>query len=115
MKNKNLILTTLQQEVIIGTLLGDCHLEKNKGAINYRLKFQQSEFHKNYVFHLYNIFNNLVSTPPKSRIRTGFGKEQTTWYFNSIAHPVISYYGELFYKDKTHKKIGSFLKIYIIY
>lgn len=80
MKKKNLILTTLQQEVIIGTLLGDCHLEKQKGAINYRLKAPPKvAFHKNYVLHLYDIFNNLVSTPPKSRIRTGFGKEQTTW------------------------------------
>lgn len=102
-KNLNLTLTSFQKEVLIGTLLGDGHLERQKGAVNYRLKFQQSAFHQNYILHLYDIFKDFVSTPPKSRIRIGFGKEQSTWYFNTFAHPVFLYYGELFYKN--NKKV----------
>jgi hypothetical protein len=111
MKDKDLVLTPPPSGggVLVGSLLGDCHLEKQNsegdGGANapygHRLKFQQSEFHKDYVLHLYEIFKNLVTTPPKSRIRVGFGKEQSTWYFSTFAHPVFSYYGELFYRDRV--------------
>jgi hypothetical protein len=103
MKSKKFTLTTYQKEVLIGTLLGDAHLEKQKGAINYRLKFQQSVLHHNYILHLYDIFKDIVATPPKLRTRVGFGKKQGTWYFNTLACPDFLHYGELFYKD--NKKV----------
>lgn len=53
---KSLKLSNYQQEILIGLLLGDAHLEKQKGGINYRLKIQQSEEHINYVNHLYEVF-----------------------------------------------------------
>ena len=56
---KNRILSSIQKEVLVGVLLGDGHLEKRGNS--YRIKFQQSNFHKDYIMHLYEIFKNLVT------------------------------------------------------
>ena len=98
---KNRILSSIQKEVLVGVLLGDGHLEKRGNS--YRIKFQQSNFHKDYIMHLYEIFKNLTKSEPKSKIIKSFGKEQISWYFNTISHLDFKYYGELFYKEK--KKI----------
>jgi len=73
--NKNLSFSLVQHEIIIGVLLGDAHLEKQKGGINYRLKFHQNDRHKDYIFHLYDIFHDWVKTPPKHKIVKSFEKE----------------------------------------
>lgn len=55
-------LSKLQQQVLIGTLLGDGHLERN-GRFT-RLKIDHSFKQKNYVEWKYQIFNDLTSSPP---------------------------------------------------
>lgn len=92
-------LSNLQKEILVGILLGDAHLEKQRGAINYRLKIHQNEKHKEYVNHLYNVFNNIVNTPPKLKTVFAFNKNFESWYFNTTIHPEFMEFGEKFYRD----------------
>jgi hypothetical protein len=62
--------TTEQKEILFGVILGDAHLDSRDNGLTYRLKFSQSAAHKNYLFHLYDIFKDFVTTPPKFRADT---------------------------------------------
>lgn len=55
-------LSKLQHQVLIGTLLGDGHLEKNGHHV--RLKIDHSLKQKEYVRWKYQVFKNLVIKPP---------------------------------------------------
>ncbi len=48
-------LTTLQCEILVGILLGDASLQTESNGRTYRLRVLQSEEHKDYIFHLYDI------------------------------------------------------------
>ena len=58
-------LSSLQRQVLVGTLLGDAHLRANKKKTKYQYIVLHKEEHKEYVFHLYEIFKNYTSKPPK--------------------------------------------------
>lgn len=55
------ILSPVQREILVGTLLGDAHLRANKKKSKYQYVVLQSGAHKEYVFHLYEIFKNYTS------------------------------------------------------
>lgn len=55
---RNLVLSELQREVLIGTLLGDATIPKQKNNTNYNIKFEQSKKNEEYVQHLYMIFKD---------------------------------------------------------
>lgn len=94
-----LALSILQQNILIGIILGDGHLEKQKGSKNYRLKIHQNDKHKDYVFHLYDIFQDFTKTPPRSKVVSAFNKTYESWYFNTTVHPDFMDYGINFYND----------------
>ena len=86
-------ITTLndeQKQVLIGTLLGDGHLETRNDGKTYRFKFAQSNLHKAYLFHVYHVFRNLTLTAPKQ-------KANGMWYFNTISSACFRPYAEQFY------------------
>ncbi|MFH1959250.1 MAG: LAGLIDADG endonuclease [Patescibacteria group bacterium] len=56
-------LSNLQQQVLIGTLLGDGHLERSGKFV--RLKIDHSEKQSEYVWWKYQIFKNFVPSPPR--------------------------------------------------
>lgn len=63
-------LSKLQQEVLVGTLLGDSSLERPKSHHNTRLRFEQSfPHHASYLISLFGIFYNLTSTGPSLVLR----------------------------------------------
>jgi len=51
-------LTKTQKQILFGVILGDVHLETQNKGKTYRVKFAQSEKHKEYLFHLYEIFKD---------------------------------------------------------
>ena len=62
---KTLSLSKNLFEIGIGTLLGDASLQTQDHGKTYRLKFSQSEKnHRDYLFHLHEIFDNWVLSPP---------------------------------------------------
>lgn len=68
---ETLKLSKLQREVLIGILLGDGALVGNKYKNKYSLNFLQSDKHKVYVYHLYEIFKNFTLSPRKNYIFFG--------------------------------------------
>lgn len=103
-------LTKLQRETLVGLMLGDGHLapsrQKNNryNPIAYRLVILQSDKHKEYVFHLYNIFKQLVKKPPQCYEfydKRNPGKIYRRWYFSTTLHSCLKFYGNMFYVYNT--------------
>lgn len=62
---KELQVSKIQDEIIIGTMLGDCSIEKARPLSNARLQFKQSTKNKLYIAHLFDIFKEYCGTEPK--------------------------------------------------
>jgi hypothetical protein len=76
-------LNEIQREILVGILLGDAHLEFQLGK--WRLKIEQSDFHKIYAQHLFDIFANFIKTSQlrKREVRLG-SKVHVNWCFQTI-------------------------------
>ena len=109
MKNDlSLKLSPLQRQVLVGTLLGDAHLRANSKKTKYQYVVLQSGHHKEYVFHLYEIFKNYTSKPPKEytfKDKRFPGKTYTLWYFYTTFQDCFRFYAHQFYKEISYKKI----------
>jgi hypothetical protein len=107
------ILTKIQKEILIGTLLGDSNLQTfSKNKKSYRLRFLQSFNQKDYIDHLYEIWKNWVLTPPKisKYLDKRTNKEYSRISFNTKTDPVFKPYGDMFYKqDKESNKLIKIL------
>ena len=58
-------LSTLERQVLVGTLLGDAHLRANSKKTKYQYTVLQYKHHKQYVLNLYEIFKDYTSKPPQ--------------------------------------------------
>jgi len=96
---RKLKLAPIQREVLVGILLGDAHLETQNKGRTYRLKIEQSEKHRAYVEHLYEIFKLWVNTPPQRKIRESWGKENCRFWFQTLSHSAFRFYAHQFYKE----------------
>jgi len=90
------------KEILVGLLLGDLHVEKQKTSVNARLKFSQGVIHEYYLLHLYELFQifcgavpSLYSSSPD--IRTG--KVYSALSFKTLSLPCFNELYELFYHD----------------
>ena len=95
-------LSPVQREILVGTLLGDAHLRANKKKSKYQYVILQSGAHKEYVFHLYEIFKNYTSTPPKEytfKDKRFPGKLYTRWSFYTTYQECFRFYVHQFYTD----------------
>jgi hypothetical protein len=97
---KTLKLTEEQHEILIGTLLGDATIPKQKNNTLYNIKFEQKAANKEYVDHLYGIFKPWVGTEPKIReIRGGGAKDRQSIWFRTYRHSAFTFYYNEFYRD----------------
>jgi hypothetical protein len=48
--------TQIQKDVLFGTLLGDASMQAMKGNQKSNIKFEQKVDNKDYIFHLYEMF-----------------------------------------------------------
>ena len=94
----------VQKEILFGCLLGDASLQTYTAGRSWRVRFIQSDAHRQYLLHLYSIFSPFVSTPPKS-IYDASGNIR--WYFNSTVYPEFLEFGYSFYT----KIGGRFIKV----
>lgn len=109
-------LTQLQCEVLVGILLGDASLETESNGRTYRLRISQSEHHKDYVFHLYEIFKNFTTSPPKQYIFTdsrNSNKQYTRWSFSTTQQACFRFYGHQFYGE-GQKKVPKLIHRWLI-
>ena len=96
-------------EIIIGLLLGDGHLQCRNG--NSRFIYGQSslrEHHLNYFNHIFDLFKPFISKDFFPKSRTFIDKRTNITYksisFATLTLPCFNYYRNLFY-NKENKKI----------
>lgn len=108
---KNLKLTKFQREVLIGSLLGDGHLETQNNGRTYRLKVEYGEKQKDYALWFWNVFKNWTNMPsPKEKSRKSkLGKVNKSYYFNTYSHGVFRFYAHQFYPKNGDKKIPKII------
>lgn len=94
---ESLRLSSKQEFVLIGTLLGDGSFLPNSWGKNYRLSLRQGAAQKEYLFWKYNIFKDWTLSPPKYYAKTN------SWYLRTISHPVFTDWAHKFYRNR--KKI----------
>ena len=103
----NLNLTVELQEIVTGLMLGDLFAEKAKPRSNTRLQFKQSLKNKEYIDHLYLLFKDYTSSPPKAILskekRKNRSELNVSVKFWTLSLPCFNKYRELFY-DNSGKK-----------
>jgi hypothetical protein len=111
---KNLLaLTKNQQDVLIGTILGDGNIRILKKEAS--LTVSHGEKQSDYVFWKYSVFRDWVLTKPRKETRQYYKNRErylVSWKFSTISHPEITRYHKFFYpKDKKiiPSLIGSIL------
>lgn len=99
--------TQQQKDLLIGSLLGDGNLQSETKGQTWRYRALHSNKHRDYLNHKYSILQYYCHTPPifESVVDQRTGKRNERWYFNTLTHPSLRYYGNLFYtyNDKTQK------------
>jgi len=86
-------LTKEQEQIVVGTILGDGCLEFD-GHIGTRLQIKQSKEKKEYVFWLFRKLENLCLTSPKRK------KDTEQWYFSTQHLRVFTDLKEKFYSEE---------------
>ena len=95
-----LSLTKRQEEILIGTILGDGHLEKLYTPELSRLKIEHSYKQKDYVHWLYEELRNWVRTEPKVKIKKVWGKIHTNYGFCTYGHRLLGNFQKEFYLNR---------------
>ena len=111
LKNK-IKLSERQRLIIVGTLLGDGHLETVDKGRTYRLKITHSIKQKEYIEWLYNELKNLVRTPPQRKLKKGINKIYEEYWFNTYSLGLLRFYAQQFYvygEKVIPKVIGKLL------
>lgn len=106
-----LTLSTEQQEILIGTLLGDATMRLSGNRPVYAIKFEQGSAHQEYLRHLYDVFQPFCGTPPKSRL-VDKKNNRISFTFSTYRHDAFVFYYNLFY-EVQEKSEGS-VKVKVI-
>jgi len=98
---ENIVLSPRQEQIILGTSLGDGSLSIGKRSRNARFSTSSRNQDREYVFWKYRELEStgLFLHPPQQRLRqTPFGSS-FGWGLRSRAHPVFTEFHRLFYPD----------------
>jgi hypothetical protein len=107
----SLTMTDRQKQILMGMLLGDAHLERQKGAVLARLKIEHSLAQSAYVEWKYREWRDWVRTPPKARVRSNrLGTVSTNIGFTTLSHVELERFRLLFYRDR-HKVVPADLEL----
>ena len=100
-------MSSVQHAVLVGSLLGDGTLRLQQGKLNALFEVNHSFDSKEYVDWKYQVFKNLVLTPPKARRGNG---ERVAYRFTTRSLNVFTEYYRWFYPDRR-KIIPEDLKL----
>ena len=98
---QNHILSPIQQEILVGSLLGDGHLETVNLGKTYRFIVVQSSKKQVYLKFLYDHFKPFITAPIYTRVYSTQQGQSSTLRFATQFSSVFSPYGEMFYREKT--------------
>ena len=100
----SLTMTERQKQILDGMLLGDAHLERQRGALSARLKVEHSVAQSAYVDWKYEEWRDWVLTPPRERTRSNrLGTSSVNRGFTTLAHDELERFRLRFYRD--HRKV----------
>lgn len=102
-------LTRVQRSIIVGTLLGDGHLETQTKGKTYRLRIEHSISQKAYVDWMYKELENLVGTPPRVKLQSSYGREIQKYEFSTLSSASLRFFGQSFYRNGS-KKVPKIIK-----
>jgi len=104
------VLTQRQKDILIGTLLGDAHLEQN--GKHTRLRVDHYDKHKAYVFWLAHEFAPF-SLLPRQIVEKDKrnGKIYSRWHFSTKSLPVFDEFRALFYKGRRKTVSKALVKL----
>jgi hypothetical protein len=88
------------KNILVGLVLGDLNILKQKTSVNVNLQFCQGTVHKEYLIHLYDLFQIYCGMAPKTIIRSPdkrTGISYSSIYFRTYALPCFNELYELFY------------------
>lgn len=88
-------LSSLQRELIVGSLLGDAYLMPTTSGYCFRVNHGLQQ--RDYVDWKYSLLAQFVRTPPR--------ESSKCYYFRTITHPEFSFYRKFFYSN--NRKIIS--------
>lgn len=93
-------LTVRQTQLLEGMLLGDAHLERQRGALSARLKVEHSEAQSAYVDWKYLEWKPWVRTPPRRRVRRNrLGTTSINVGFATLSHDELESMRVRFYRN----------------
>jgi LAGLIDADG DNA endonuclease family len=105
---EGLVISKIQREIIIGTLLGDASMELRNGKPVYSVKFEQGFARVDYINHLHSIFFDWTGMgSAKVRLihsKDKFKKRSSIW-FRTYRHKSFKFYYGIFYTLISDKKI----------
>lgn len=89
-----------QKEILVGSLLGDAHLEQNGN--NVRLRVEHTANQEHYLMWKYLEFVNFVSSKPRmiERFDKRTKKTYKGWHFSTYSLDVFNVYHRIFYRNK---------------
>ncbi len=88
--------------ILVGLILGDLNVRKQGRSINAMLCFEQGLVHKDYIFHLYDLFKSYCLSAPKTTNRLPdkrTGKIYTRVTFKTRSLPCFNELYDLFYPE----------------
>ena len=107
----SLTMTDRQEQILTGMLLGDAHLERQRGALAARIKIEHSLAQSAYVAWKFNEWREWVRTPPTVRQkRNRLGTVSWNIGFTTLSHLALEEFRTRFYMDRR-KVIPSDLEL----
>jgi hypothetical protein len=110
----NMVLTPILNEILIGSMLGDLTAEKPNMRSNTRLHFKQSIINREYIDHLYSLFQDYCGSPPKTMSKFDSRPDKMKEYgaikFVTLSLPCFNVYRELFYNSEGKKRLPENLE-----
>src|SRR5919206_897035 len=108
------MLDSYLKQVLVGNLLGDAHMRRHSSKANVRVIFRQGSVNSSYLLHLYNLYQNFVSTPPSVSevVDKKTNKTRYSMSFSTLALPCFNELYKSFYlegKKIVPNNISKFL------
>ena len=102
LERNSFILPQNLKEILIGLLLGDLYIQNFTKNENTNLQFEQGLVHKDYIYHLYDLFKDYCIAEPKISDRKPdyrTNKIYTRIRFHTYVLPCFNEFYLLFYPD----------------
>jgi recombination protein RecA len=107
---RTLKLTDAQRSILVGTLLGDGHLETQNGRKTYRLKIEHSSGQQAYSAWLYEQLQNWVRTPLAAKQKRLGDSVTRHFWFQTLSVVQFRFYGLQFYDAAGRKRVPKMIR-----